>query len=106
MFLTSSAYPSRQVFHLRKDFCYIVIKLARICNETNRKAAFEKLYGNRVSCDEILKLNRSKTFCSEFFTPNITEVLEKSAFTKFVADYTAENIQVLKIFIKDPFYTK
>ena len=104
--MTSSAYPSRQVFHLRKDFCYMVIKLARICNETNRKAAFEKLYGNRVSCDEILKLNRSKTFCSELYTPNITEVLEKRAFTKFVADYTAENIQVLKIFIKDPFYTK
>ena len=106
LFLSSNAYPSKQVFHLRKDFCYVLIKMAMICNDTHRRPTFEEAYGDRISCDEILKQNRSKTFCSKSYNPNVTEMLEKKAFVKFVAAYAKENIQVLKIFIKDPFFTR
>ena len=80
--------------------------MAMICNDTHRRPTFEEAYGDRISCDEILKQNRSKTFCSKSYNPNVTEMLEKKAFVKFVAAYAEENIQVLKIFIKDPFFTR
>ncbi len=59
-----------------------------------------------MSCGEIVKLNVSKTFCSENFNPNVTKILENKTVAKFIYGYARDNVNVLKVFIKDPFYTK
>ena len=105
--LKSQSLPLLQVFPQRKDFCYIFIKLSKICNDKNRRHSFEATYDtNVISCDHILQANASKTFCDDKFLPNLDSILVEKKMAKFILDYAKENINVMKIFIKEPFYTR
>ena len=98
---------SSQVFHQRKEICIALVKISKICNDTNRRRSFEASYGtNRLSCDDVLKVNNSRTFCSASLIPNSTEIAARKDLTEFLFDYSRENFNVLKTFIKDPFYTR
>ena len=94
--LKSQSLPLLQVFPQRKDFCYIFIKLSKICNDKNRRHSFEATYDTNVS----------KTFCDDKFLPNLDSILVEKKMAKFILDYAKENINVMKIFIKEPFYTR
>ena len=80
LLLTPAQYPSKPVFSSRKDYCYILQKLARICK--NRRKIFEASQ-NRISCETILKLNSSQEICSvTTFYPNATAVTANKNLTR------------------------
>ena len=105
---TSAKYPAKQVFSFRKDYCYVLRKVASICNDTQRKISFEASHeeATTVDCNYILSMNASQELCSTSFVPNSTSILTHKDLTKFLIHYAQENLVVMKIFIKDPFYTK
>jgi hypothetical protein len=53
-----------QVFHLRKDFCYVFSKLLRICGEANRRLSFEAVYRDKATCADIFRANQTSQLCS------------------------------------------
>jgi len=67
------------VFSSRKDYCYILQKLARICK--TRLKVFEASQ-NRISCETILKLNSSQEICSATFVPNATAMTANKNLTR------------------------
>ena len=105
---TSARYPAKQVFPARQDYCYALRKVASICGDINRRSSFEASLDETplVDCDYILRMNATVELCSISFVPNSTEILAHKSLTKFLYQYARENLIVLKIFIKDPFYTK
>ena len=105
---TSAKYPAKQVFTARQDYCYALRKVAKICNSKHRRRAFEASQDETatVDCDYILRMNSTQELCSNLFVPNSTLILEHKSLTKFLLQYAKENFGLLKIFIKDPFYTK
>jgi len=43
----------QQVFHQRKEICLVLIKLSKICNDTNRRRSFEAAYDkDKISCEQ------------------------------------------------------
>jgi hypothetical protein len=105
LLLSSAIYPAKEVFFMRKDYCYILRKLAKICNNTNQRSIFESEQ-NKVSCNLIVKMNSSTDYCGSTNLPNITRVLENKNLSNFILEYAERNLVVLKIFIQDPFYTR
>jgi len=105
LFLSSANFPAKEVFFLRKDYCFVLRKLAKICTKTNQKNIFESSQ-DKVSCNLILKMNSSAEYCSNSHVPNITMVLENRNLSNFILEYAQHNLLVLKIFIQDPFYTR
>ncbi len=105
LLLTSAKYPSKEVFSFRKDYCFVLLKLAKVCNQTSRRKIFESSY-KQVSCESIIKMNSSKDLCNENFVPNATTVMANSAISSFIFDYAQNNLIDLTVFIKDPFYTR
>jgi hypothetical protein len=105
---TSAKYPAKQVFSSRKDYCYVLRKVARICSDNHRRKSFEASQedASPVNCDYILWMNGTQELCSSSFVPNQTSILSHKNLTKFLLQYAQENLVIMKIFIKDPFYTK
>jgi hypothetical protein len=89
----------------RVDYCYVVQKLVKICKEPKRKIVFEAAYGPK--CADILNIHEKKGLCRDTVNPNVTiSMSNANNISQFLLDYTKTNILVMKMFIKDPFYTK
>ncbi len=82
-------------------------KLDRICNNTRRAAIFEQSYdSNEIACNEIKNAYRSQLLCTPKERKPIHENFKDYPRVKnFVFSYAKNNFAVLKVFIRDPYYT-
>jgi hypothetical protein len=48
----------------------------------------------------------ARQMCDNNFTPNATVIAKNTDFEDFIFEYSKNNIAMLNIFIKDPFYSK
>ena len=58
----SSVYPNENTFPMRKDYCFTLRKIARICKDPLRQKVFVQKngFGNfGISCNEILFYNNT-----------------------------------------------
>jgi len=120
-----SGYPKKRTLPLTEDFCLIVSKMRNICNNTHRKRAFEEHYkhdsplpnGAKLSCSVIEDaiLNQQK-HCElqegqdTFYSPraragkNVKEA--EHNLEDAVVRYAEDNLLVVRVFLKDPYYQK
>lgn len=103
---TSSSYPSRETFAMTKEFCYVLQKVARICKEPYRKEVLQQKVALPDCCKQILELNNTLKVCNDKDHPDITIVDFKPELVDFLFNYASKNVVILKLFVKDPYYTK
>ena len=104
--ITSSSYPQETNFHESKHFCFAILKLAVICQNHQRATIFEKsLDANETTCNEILDLYQVNKICTEKLQPILNVVEKNPRVKKFVFKYARANFAVLRVLIRDPFYT-
>jgi len=72
--------------------------------QSHRKKIFEAKY-KKFPCESILERNNSR-LCNDHREANATYVQKNKDFTEFLFMYAEENLAVLYLFIKDPYYTK
>ena len=103
---TSSSYPNRQTFPYREDFCLIMKKVARrVCKDDQRKKAFENRYKDSITCQQILNAHEGGAqMCQKEF-PETDDVKNNKKIVDFIHEYSEANIAVVKLFIRDPYYT-
>ena len=109
---TESDYPDWQTFTARKDFCLILKKVIKVCEDPIRKIALENRYEHYhefyITCNQ-MQSNEISEICNGTNTlPDVLK-LEKSPYKKklvdFIYKYTSNNIAILKVFFRDPYYT-
>jgi hypothetical protein len=103
--ITSVAYPVEPNFHETKLFCSVLLKLSLICQNPLRAAILEKSVENETTCKEILNARHVNVLCKENQQPILKAVNENPRFKKFIYKYAAENFAVLRVLIRDPYYT-
>jgi len=69
-----------------------------------RKKIFEEKY-KQFSCASIIERNSSQFICNNKSEANSSYVRANKPFTDFLFKYAEENLAVLYLFIKDPYYT-
>jgi hypothetical protein len=106
MLTTTSTYPNKQTFPLRQDFCFLLQKLVFICSDETKSKIFELNHSPSISCKEIISANNSTRICNENDKANTTKVYSNEYLYNFMFNYARNNLAVLKVFIKDPYYTK
>jgi hypothetical protein len=104
---SSSSWPSR-MFYYRTDYCYVLQKIVRICNDSIRREVFEKAYGSNATCNNINNVYYNLKLCNGNDFPNYTLVVSPDVknTSEFLFNYAKTNVAILKIFINYPFYTK
>ena len=104
--ITSATYPFEYNFHETKQFCYALLKLARICQNHQKAAIFEKsIEENEITCNEIVNAQQVNKLCTENQQPIVMVIEENPRVKKFIFKYAAENFVVLRVLISDPYYT-
>lgn len=88
-----------------QDFCFILQKVSRLCADPVRSIVFEASMAN-ITCKEINYFHHTLNLCKNTLEPNEAIVRNNEALTRFLFDYAKHNTLVLKMFIKDPYYTK
>jgi len=119
-----SGYPKKRTLPLTEDFCMIVSKMRDICKDKNRATAFTEHYeyetplvgGERHLDCAIVRDPNVKHHCNlrhgqkTLYNPDpnaeedaraAEELLEKA-----VARYAEDNLLVVRVFLKDPYYQK
>ena len=101
---TSSSYPNKLTFPYRDDFCLILKKVVtKVCAEEYRKQAFLNRYRSQISCEELEQLYESK-ICEDG-KADPADVKSNEKIFNFVHQYADDNIAVVKLFLRDPYYT-
>ena len=104
--LTTSLFPVESIFSNNPLFCLTLNKLSRICSSPVKSKIFESSIDEvGINCKEILNVNNTNKICSEDGTPNATSILANSKMTDFLFKYAKKNLAILKVLIRDPFYT-
>jgi hypothetical protein len=106
--LSSSAFPVESIFPKHQFFCLTLFKVARICNDSNRAKLFEATqdHVSGITCNEILIANNTNKMCiSSNVVPNSTIIQQNLKIVNFLYKYAKNNLVVLNVFIKDPYYT-
>jgi len=118
-----SGYPKKRTLPLTEDFCLIVSKMRKVCEDKHRKKAFEEHYrhdsplpnGAKLNCSiiEDAKLNQHcqmKENQDTLYSPNSKEDEAVKALEEeledAVARYAQDNLLVVRVFLKDPYYQK
>ena len=110
---TQSDYPNWQTFTGRNDFCLILHKVIRVCENPIRRIALENRYRIYdefyIPCSTILQSSRIKEICNGTNVLPDQLKLDNSGYKKKLVDflykYASKNIAILKIFFRDPYYT-
>ena len=101
---TSSSYPNKLTFPYRDDFCLILKKVTtKVCSSTYRTKAFLNRYSKQISCGELEALYDSK-ICEDG-KADPADVKSNEKIFNFVHQYADDNIAVVKLFLRDPYYT-
>ncbi len=104
--ITESIFPIKTIFHHSKYFCFALFKLARICQEPHRAKIFEEsLEQNDVTCNEVLEANNTLNICTDKGKPILLSVKENKKVSDFLYRYAKDNFLILRVFIRDPYYT-
>ncbi len=104
--ITSSIFPEKTTFHHSKNFCFALYKLAKICQVPHRAKNFEEsLEQNDLTCKEILEANNTLNICTDKGKPILLSVKENKKVSGFLYKYAKNNFLVLRVFIRDPYYT-
>ena len=62
MMTTTSQFPNRETFPYRKEICYVLQKIAKICNDSIQRSVFEPSLKYGVTCYDILVSISRTTF--------------------------------------------
>ena len=102
---TSSAFPIKSTFFQQKYFCVALEKVARLCSDQYRAKIFELAYNHStIACYDILNVNNDKKLCSSQMQPNHAMVLKNNKLANFLLEYSRENLAILRVLFKDPYY--
>ena len=107
-----STFPNYAVFLDRKEVCLVLQKLVRICTDETyqaKKESFEKVYGshgtNGSICDDLVIPYNEDDMCKGKYLKNHHKT--KHAYViDFLYKYSQENLSLIKIAMRDQFYTK
>ena len=105
MMTTTSKFPNRETFPYRKEMCYVLQKISKICNNSIQRVVFEPNLQSGLTCSDILEMNNTLKVCSNNDIADITTMSTKPHLIDFLFDYADKNLAVLYIYIKDPYYT-
>ena len=106
MLATTSTYPNKQTFPFRQDFCFLLQKLVFICKDDTKSSIFESNYKPLINCGDIFSAYNVLKICNEKDQANVTEVYLNEKLYNFLFNYARNNLAVVKVYIKDPYYTK
>lgn len=105
MMTTTSKFPNRETFPYRKEMCYVLQKISKICNNSIQRVVFEPNLQSGLTCNEILEMNNTLKVCANNDIADIITMSTKPKLIDFLFDYADKNLAVLYIYIKDPYYT-
>jgi hypothetical protein len=104
--LTTSGFPVESTFPSNPIFCLTLNKVSRICNSSVKAKVFESSINQTgINCKEIMNANNTNKICLNDGTPNATSVHANPKMTDFLFQYAKQNLAVVKVLIRDPFYT-
>ena len=84
----------------------VLLDIALICQNLQRATIFEKsLDANEITCSEILKAHQVKKICTEEQQPILEAVKEIPRVKQFIFKYAKANFAVLRVLIRNPYYT-
>jgi hypothetical protein len=96
--------PETVLLISRFELCFVLQKLSKICSNQFRRKTFEMVHTD-ITCQEILNFNNTIKICDENDMTNPDLIHQNSRLADFLFDYASENLAVLNIFIKDPYFT-
>jgi hypothetical protein len=103
---TVSAFPPQALFSQNANFCLAHLKVTRICNNTNRAKIFESSPENAgKTCNDILNESRLLELCEQYEKLKPEMIQSNSSISQFMYNYAKNNFAMLRVFIKDPYYT-
>ena len=103
---TLSTFPNKNTFYFRQEFCYVLQKISKICTKNITKQIFQSEYQINNICGQVLEMNNTLKACNNNDKPNIDVINSNPQISEFLFDYASKNLAVIKIFIKDPYYTR
>ena len=71
-----------------------------------QKQIFQSEYQLNNVCKKVLEMNNTFKACNTNDKPNITVINSNPEISKFLFDYASKNLAIVKIFIKDSYYTR
>ncbi len=99
-------FPIKETFSSHPFFCLTLHKIAKICNDSGKAKIFEAGKDQvGIKCKEILDANNTLNFCSDRGEANIEVIDSNPIITNYIIKYAEKNLAVLKIYIKEPYYT-
>ena len=101
---TSASYPHESVFKFSEDFCYILLKVEKSCNNSMKRKNIEEIYG--IGSCQMVSGALNNQFCANGKPDYTKESLENFELRTMVQAYAKDNIIHLKVFFRKPFYTK
>ncbi len=102
---TLSTFPNKETFLHRQEFCLVLQKIAKICKNPVQKRVFESKVNWPTICQEALEMNNTLKVCGINDIANATIANRNPRLVDFLFDYAAQNLAVLNLFIRDPYYT-
>ena len=104
--LSSTTFPNKETFFYRPEFCFVLQKISRICTDEIRKKIFELSTQIKNICHLVLEMNNTFTACDKNDTPNSTVINANLQISEFLFEYASKNLATVKIFLREPYYTK
>ena len=81
MMTTTSQFPNRETFPYRKEICYVLQKIAKICNDSIQRSVFEPSLKHGVTCNDILvSISRTTFFHVKRFKKLDRFIINKTGF--------------------------
>ena len=110
--VTTAAYPSQNTFENRDEMCVVIKKLETICEDSIKFTIFKNFYSKQLDtftnpgfCN-LVKSQIKEEICEQNFTKPSPDKNVDSKLYKFVIIYTRDNVVKIKLFFRDPYYTK
>ena len=103
---TLSTFPNKKTFYFSPEFCYVLQKISIICTKNITKQTFQTQVQMNNICGQVLEMNNTLKACSIKDKPDIDVIHSNPQISEFLFDYAYNNLAVVNIFIKDPFYTR
>ena len=104
--LSSTIFPSEAAFPYMNESCLVFQKIVQICQSNQyRQKLFEAKYPF-LECNTIMSLHKSGALCNENFSPKLASIEINNVIRKQLFDYARANVAQVKIFFKDPFYSR
>ena len=102
--ITSTRYPNRNTIIYREDYCLVIQKVVRACAHETKHDILETYYKDTNICDMVTRSFMDEGLCNGTMAPPDLEE-RNAALDAFVEQYAKDNFAVMKVFIKNPYYT-